>query len=68
MFSKFKVNSNPRNWKQLFFTMYALARTLDADQPFDKWKEKSTPGTYLGPYPTHTSTLGLVHSLSNGRV
>ena len=48
--------------------MYALARTLDADQPFDKWKEKSTPGTYLGPYPTHTSTLGLVHSLSNGRV
>ena len=53
MFSKSKIYYNPMNWKPLFYPVYALARPLDVDQTVDKWKEKITPGIYLGMSPIH---------------
>ena len=64
--SKLNVDYNPRKWKQLFFPVYELYLPLASDQPFDKWKEKITPGIYLGMYPIHARPVSLVLSLSTG--
>ena len=66
MFSKPKVDSNPGRWQPLFCPVYVLARPLAADQHFDKWKEKITPGIYLIISLIYASTVNLVPSLSTG--
>ena len=68
MFSKSKADSNPRNWQPLFYTVYELARSLAWYQPFDKRKEKITPGIYLGMTPIHVIKLSLLLILSMGIV
>ena len=68
MFIKSEVYCNPSNWQPIFCPVYELSRPLAADQPFDKWKEKITPGIYLGMYPINARPVALVRSLSLGRV
>ena len=68
MFSKSKVCYKPRNSQPLFCPVYELAHPLAAYQPFDKWKEKITPGIHLGMSPIHSRKAALVLSLLTGRV
>ena len=63
MFIKSKINSNPHHWKPLFFPVYALARPLATDQPFDKCKYKSTPGIYFWMSTIHVRALSLVNKI-----
>ena len=68
MFSKSKVDSKSRHWKPLFCPVYELAITLSADQPFDRQKDKITPGMYLGMYKIYARKVSLVLRLLTGRV
>ena len=68
MFSKSKVDYNPRNCQPLFCSVYELARPLALDQYFEKWNKKITPGIYLGISSIHASTVALLLSLLTGRV
>ena len=48
--------------------MYELDCPLSENQPFDKWKEKTTPSIYLVMSTINARTLALINSLSTGRV
>ena len=48
--------------------MYELYFPLAVNQPFDKRKDKITPGIYLGMHPINVRTLALIVRLSTGMV
>ena len=60
LFSKYKVDSNPKRWQQQSSSVYSLARPLTEVQPFYKWKEKRTPGIYLRMSQLHARKVALV--------
>ena len=68
VFSRADIDINPKQWVPLFCPVYVLARPLQQDKPHPKWKERMTPGIYLGTSPSHARSVALVLNLTTGRV
>ena len=59
MFSKFKVDSNPRHWKPLFSPVYALAHSLSPNQSLNNGKRNHTRDIFSNvSNPCKESSLG----------
>ena len=67
-FARSKIDANPIHWHPLFCPVYILSRALQTGSPHNKWRERSTPGVYLGRSPIHARSVALVLNLKTGRV
>jgi hypothetical protein len=60
VFSRASIEPNVKDWHPSFCPAYVLAQPRRAGEPYDKWKERSTPGIYLGFSPLHARITGYV--------
>ena len=68
VFSGTAVDVNHRHWNPIFCPAYVLTGPLQTTGIQDKWRERSTPGIYLGRSPLHARSVALVLNLKTGRV
>lgn len=67
VFSKTRVNPNPKHWKPFACPVYVLDNTLQSGAGiFHKWKQRSRVGIYLGRSPEHTRSVALVLNWRTG--
>ena len=68
-FGKGHVTTNAKHWQPFGCPVYVLdAKLQTAGAIFNKWRDRSKVGIYLGPSPQHARTVALVLSLSTGHV
>ena len=58
----------PKAMSTTILTYVCIRFYLVADQPFEKWKSKSTPGIHLGMCTIHARAVALLFRLLTGRV
>ena len=68
VFSTSSVDVNHRHWNPIFCLACVLNGSLQTSGIHDKWRERSTPGVYLGRSPLHARSIALVLNLKTGRV
>ena len=68
-FSRSTVSLNPRFYQPFGCPVYVLAKELqNAGGIYNKWKDRSRIGVYLGSSPMHAQSVALVLNLKTGRV
>ena len=68
VFADTKVNTNPKHWHPFGCPVYVLESELQSNKPFDKWKDRSKVGIYIGRSPIHAKSVALVLSRDTGLV
>jgi hypothetical protein len=68
LFTGSKVLQNPKHWNHFGCPAFVLARPLQSQGIYHKWKQKSTIGVYIGRSPVHSREVALVLSLDTGLV
>ncbi len=68
VFSGSDIDINHRDWTHVFCPAYVLSEPLQSGSFQNKWRERSTPGMYLGRSPLHARSVALVLNLITGRV
>ena len=68
VFTTTSVDINQKHWNPMFCPAYVLSGPLQTTGIQDKWRERSTPGIYLGRSPLHARSVALVLNLKTGRV
>jgi transposase InsO family protein len=69
IFARTDVSSNKKHFKPIFAPAYQLKDDFrDNPKMFNKWKERSTIGIYLGQSPVHNRNVALVLNRFTGHV
>ena len=68
LFAKMMVNINKKHWKPFGCPVYMLDESLQTGKPFNKWKQHSRVGIYLGESPIHNRNVALVLNRNTGHV
>ena len=68
LFTKTMVNINKKHWKSFFCPIYILDESLQTGKPFNKWKQRTRVGIYLGQSPIHNRNVTLVLHHNTGHV
>ena len=68
LFSNSTVDHNPKHQFPFGSPVYVLEQPLQTNLPFNKWKQRSKLGLYLGPSPYHARNISLVLNLGTGLV
>ena len=68
VFAKMMVNINKKHWKPFGCPVYMLDESLQTGEPFNKWKQCSRVGIYLGQSPIHNRNIALVLNQNTGHV
>ena len=68
VFTKTRVDSNPRFQIPILCPVYSLDSKIQAGQKIEKWKSRARLGIYLGRSPVHARSVALVLNLETGRV
>ena len=68
-FFKGEVATNPRHWQPFGCPVYVLETELQSSGAiFNKWRDRSRVGVYLGPSPQHARSVALVLNLQTGHI
>ena len=67
-FAKSDVATNPKHFQTFGCPTYVLNNTLQQNAPFNKWRERSKVGIYLGKSPAHSNNVALVLDRRTGLV
>jgi hypothetical protein len=68
IFGNTNVAMNPKHFQPFGCPVFVLYNKLQHNAPFQKWKERSRVGIYLGRNPTHGANVSLVLDRMTGLV
>lgn len=68
LFTNSPVDIQPKHFKPFGCPVAVLHEDLQTGQIFNKWKERSRVGVYLGPSPLHGRNVALVLNMETGHV
>ena len=68
LFDKSAVNINKKHWQPFGCPVYVLNDALAKGKPYNKWKQRSRVGIYLGMSPLHARNVALVLDQTTGLV
>ena len=68
IFTKSKVQVNPKHWHTFGNPIYVLDSDLQTGKAYHKWRERSRIGIYLGRSPHHARNVTLVLDRDTGLV